>query len=402
MKQMLMHVEGDTMQTAVLENGQLTEFFMERSGGASLVGNIYKGKIVNVLPGMDAAFVDIGTGKNAFLYIDDMLHPHADKQPANKPSIRELAQPGQDMIVQVVKDPLGGKGARVTTHFNLPGRWLVYLPFADYVGVSKKVSSEVERERLRVAGERIRLDEEGIIIRTAADGEALESLQVDVSKLRERWRMIGVKAAGAVAPAMLHCEEGLLHRVIRDTFSSDMDELWIDHSARFGEAAGLLRDISPALEGRVKLYRGGGGRGIFQEFRVSEQIETAFSKRIPLQSGGYLIWEETEALTVVDVNTGKFTGSDNLEDTVFRTNLEAAALIGRLLRVRDVGGIVIIDFIDMEKEDSRSKVLARMAEEAKRDGTKTSIVGWTRLGLMEITRKKARESAGRHLIQGTL
>lgn len=399
MKQMLMHVEGDTLQTAVLENGLLTEFFMERSGGASLVGNIYKGKVVNVLPGMDAAFVDIGIGKNAFLYIDDMLHPHADKQPKNKPAIRELAQPGQDLIVQVVKDPLSGKGARVTTHFNLPGRWLVYLPFADYVGVSKKVASEAERERLRVAGERIRQGEEGIIMRTAAEGEELESLQADVSKLRERWRTIGEKGAGAVAPAMLHCEEGLLHRVIRDTFSSDMDELWIDHSVRFGEAAELLRDISSSFDGRVKLYRGGGGRGIFQEFRVSEQIEAAFSKRIPMQSGGYLIWEETEALTVVDVNTGKFTGSDNLEDTVFRTNLEAATLIGRLLRVRDVGGIVIVDFIDMEREESRSKVLARMAEEARRDGTKTSIVGWTRLGLMEITRKKARVNAGHHLAQ---
>lgn len=399
MKQMLMHVEGDTLQTAVLENGQLTEFFMERSGGASLVGNIYKGKVVNVLPGMDAAFVDIGIGKNAFLYIDDMLHPHADKQPKNKPAIRELAQPGQDLIVQVVKDPLGGKGARVTTHFNLPGRWLVYLPFADYVGVSKKVASDAERERLRAAGERLRLTEEGIIMRTAAAGENLESLQADVAKLRERWRTIGEKAVNAVAPAMLHCEEGLLHRVIRDTFSHDMDELWIDHSARYAEAAELLRDISPAFDGRVKLYRGGGGRGIFQEFRVSEQIETAFSKRIPMESGGYLIWEETEALTVIDVNTGKFTGSDNLEDTVFRTNLEAASLIGRLLRVRDVGGIVIIDFIDMERDDSRSKVLARMVEEARRDGTKTSIVGWTRLGLMELTRKKSRENAGRQLAE---
>ncbi|WP_246608560.1 Rne/Rng family ribonuclease [Paenibacillus agaridevorans] len=399
MKQMLMHVDGDTLQTAVLENGQLTDFLMERSSGASLVGNIYKGKIVNVLPGMDAAFVDIGIGKNAFLYIDDMLHPHADKQPKNKPPIRELAQPGQDIIVQVVKDPLGGKGARVTTHFNLPGRWLVYLPFADYVGVSKKVASETERERLRIAGERLKLDEEGIIMRTAAEGEELESLQADVSKLRERWRSIGDKAIHAVAPAILHCEEGLLHRVIRDTFSSDMDELWIDHSARFGEATELLKDISPAFDGRVKLYRGGGGRGLFQEFRVAEQIETAFSRRIPMGSGSYLIWEETEALTVIDVNTGKFTGSDNLEDTVFRTNLEAASLIGRLLRVRDVGGIVIIDFIDMEREESRSKVLARLVEEALRDGTKTSIVGWTRLGLMELTRKKARMGASHHLAQ---
>lgn len=398
MKQMLMHVEGDSLQTAVLKDGCLDEFFMERSGGGSLVGNVYKGRVVNVLPGMEAAFVDIGLGKNAFLYIDDMLHPHADKQPKPKPAVTDIARPGQELIVQVVKDPLGGKGARVTTHFNLAGRWLVYMPSAGYVGVSKRIDSEAERERLRLLGERLRLEDEGIIMRTAAEGEGEESLDADVGKLRELWRAVEGRAADAKAPAMLHCEAGLMHRVVRDSLKLDMDEVWIDSPSRFEEASKLLSDMTPKLKERLRLYEPNGNHGsLFQSFGVSAQIEEAFARRIPMKNGGYLIWEETEALTVIDVNTGKYTGTDNLEDTVFRTNLEAAALISRLLRVRDVGGFVIIDFIDMQQEESKSKILSKMMEEARRDGTKCTIVGWTRLGLMELTRKKARENAIRQM-----
>lgn len=392
MKQMLMHVDGDALQTAVLQDGKLVEFFMERSGGASLVGNVYKGKIVNVLPGMEAAFVDIGLGKNAFLYIDEMLHPNADKQPKHKPSVTELARPGQELVVQVVKDPLRGKGARVTTHFNLAGRWLVYMPQADYVGISKRISSEAERERLRSLGERLRRKEEGIIMRTAAEGEEEEALESDVFRLRELWESVEERAAELHAPALLHSEAGLLQRVVRDTLTQDIDEIWIDNPLVFPEAAKLLERMAPALKDRLRLYKHGGAQALFQEFRVTTQVEEAFSRRIPMENGGYLIWEETEALTVIDVNTGKYTGTDNLEDTVFRTNLEAAELIARLLRVRDVGGIVIIDYIDMQQDDSRAKILARMTEEARQDSTKCTIVGWTKLGLMELTRKKAREN----------
>ncbi|WP_243643911.1 Rne/Rng family ribonuclease [Paenibacillus pinisoli] len=398
MKQMLMHIEGDALQTAVLRDGCLDEFFMERTGGASLVGNVYKGRVVNVLPGMEAAFVDIGLGKNAFLYIDDMLHPHADKQPKQKPAVADIAWPGQELVVQVVKDPLGGKGARVTTHFNLAGRWLVYMPSAGYVGVSKRIGSEAERERLRVLGERLRRDDEGIIMRTAAEGEAEESLDADVGKLRDLWRAVEARAAESKAPAMLHSEAGLMHRVVRDSLMLDIDEVWIDSPSRLDEASRLLRDMAPVMKERLRLYTPDGNTGdLFQSFGVSAQIEEAFGRRIPMRNGGYLIWEETEALTVIDVNTGKYTGTDNLEDTVFRTNLEAAVLISRLLRVRDVGGIVIIDFIDMQQEDSKSKILNKMTEEARRDGTKCTIVGWTRLGLMELTRKKARDNAIRQI-----
>ncbi|MCR2802637.1 Rne/Rng family ribonuclease [Paenibacillus soyae] len=397
MKQMLMHVDGDALRTAVLQDGKLVEFFMERSGGGSLVGNVYKGRVVNVLPGMEAAFVDIGLGKNAFLYIDDMLHPNADKQPKQKPSVTELAKSGQEIIVQVVKDQLGGKGARVTTHFNLAGRWLVYMPRADYVGVSKRINGDAERERLKALGERLRRDEEGIIMRTAAEGEEAAALESDVFMLRELWQSVSSRASAVRAPALLHSEAGLLHRVVRDSLTRDIDEIWIDSPSIFSEAKKLLTNMAPALKERLRLYKGTGAFGLFQEFRVSEQIEEAFSRRVPMSSGGYLIWEETEALTVIDVNTGKYTGTNNLEDTVYRTNLEAAELISRLLRVRDVGGIVIIDFIDMQQEESRSKIYARMTEEAKRDGTKCTIVGWTKLGLMELTRKKVRENAGKQI-----
>ncbi len=393
MKQLLLHVEDNSLQTAVVQDGVLIQFYMERSAGSSLVGNVYLGKIVNVLPGMEAAFVDIGLGKNAFLYIDDLLHPHADKQPRQKPAIQDIARPGQVVAVQIVKDPIGGKGARVTTHFNLPGRYLVYMPEAGYVGVSKKIGSESERERLRLIGESIRQGQEGIIMRTAAVGESEEALSSDAGKLRRLWDHIVTKTTASNAPSQLHVEAGLLHRVIRDTVASDIGEIWIDHEAKFQEAQSLLGEMAPALKERLKLYIPQDGRELFRYFDVEEQLETAFARKIPLASGGYLIWEETEALTVIDVNTGKFTGNNSLEDTVYRTNLEAAELIPRLLRIRDVGGIVIIDFIDMERDESRSSILARMMEEAKEDGTKCSIVGWTRLGLMELTRKKSREAA---------
>lgn len=392
MKQMLLHVQGEMLQTAVLENGRLVEFFMETSNASSLVGNVYKGRVVNVLPGMQAAFVDIGLSKNAFLYIDELLNPHLEKQPKQKPSIQDLVTPGQELLVQVMKEPLGGKGARVTTHFSLPGRWMVYMPNADYVGVSKKIGAESERTRLRNIGEKLRRGEEGIILRTAAAGETELALNSDVSQLRELWELIIDKIAVAEAPAELHREAGLMRRAVRDTLTMDMDEIWIDDTSRFVEASALLEEMTPLLVKRLKSYEPKKGIPLFDAYRVSDQIERDFERRIPLNCGGHLIWEETEALTVIDVNTGKFTGSLDLEDTVFRTNMEAADEIARLLRVRDVGGIIIVDFIDMGEEAHRDQVMQRLMEKARNDQTKSTILGWTRLGLLELTRKKAREN----------
>lgn len=397
MKQMLMHVQGEMLQTAVLQNGVLVDFFMERSKISGLVGNIYKGRVVNVLPGMQAAFVDIGLSKNAYLYIDELLHPHLDKQPEQKTPIQELIRPGQELLVQVMKEPLGGKGARVTTHFTLPGRWLVYMPNADYVGVSKKISSEQERSRLRIVGEQLKQREEGIILRTAASGESEQSLSADVSQLRELWEGIAIRSIEAKAPTEIHHEAGLMRRMVRDTLTVEMDEIWIDDADRFQEAAALLEEMTPKLKDRIKLYVQNSSLSLFEAYRVNGQVTTAFGSRIPLANGGHLIWEETEALTVIDVNTGKFIGTSDLEDTVFRTNMEAADEIARLLRVRDVGGIIIIDFIDMEHDENRDQVMQRLTDKARSDQTKCSILGWTRLGLLELTRQKARENAVQQL-----
>ncbi|NIK75961.1 ribonuclease G [Paenibacillus castaneae] len=399
MKQMLLHVHGEMLQTAVLENGRLVEFFMETSKASSLVGNVYKGRVVNVLPGMQATFVDIGLSKNAFLYIDELLDPHLEKQPKPKPLIQDLVKPGQEIIVQVMKEPFGGKGARVTTHFTLPGRWLVYMPNADYVGVSKKIAAESERTRLRGIGEKLRQSGEGIILRTAAGGESESSLHGDVSQLRALWQVIMEQVDASQAPAELHREAGLMIRTVRDTLTMDMDEIWIDDSDRFEEASALLQEMTPLLRERLKRYESKKGAALFDAYRVTEQISRDFERRISLECGGHLIWEETEALTVIDVNTGKFTGTSGLEDTVFRTNLEAADEIARLLRVRDVGGIIIIDFIDMGEEEHREKVMHRLIEKARNDQTKCTVLGWTRLGLLELTRKKARENAVHQLTE---
>jgi len=285
----------------------------------------------------------------------------------------------------------------VTTHFTLPGRWLVYMPHADYVGVSKKISSEQERSRLRIVGEQLKQREEGIILRTAASGESEQSLSADVSQLRELWEGIAVRSMEAKAPAELHHEAGLMRRIVRDTLTVDMDEIWIDDASRFQEAAALLQEMTPKLKDRIKLYKHDSGLSLFDAYRVNGQVTTAFGSRIPLANGGHLIWDETEALTVIDVNTGKFIGTSDLEDTVFRTNMEAADEIARLLRVRDIGGIIIIDFIDMEHEGNREQVMHRLTEKARSDQTKCSILGWTRLGLLELTRQKARENAVQQL-----
>jgi len=392
MKQLVVHAERQMVEAAVLQDGRLVDYDAERTADRQGAGNIYKGRVVNVLPGMQAAFVDIGQGKNAFLYIDDVLDPHLEKQPVEKPSISQLLQKGQELIVQVTKEPLNGKGARVTTHFTLPGRWLVYMPNADYVGVSKKIASEQERSRLRTAGEELRRPGDGLILRTAAEGESIDALRADLTFLQELWDGIASRAQEAPCPSELHREAGLTTRLVRDYLDADTDEIWVDDEAAGEEIARLVRKMAPQLADRIKAYAGGSG-GLFDHFGVSRQLDKAFARRILLPNGGDLVWDQTEALTVVDVNTGRFTGTSSLEDTVYRTNLEAAEEIARLLRLRDAGGIIIVDFIDMESEAHKMEVLGRLEQLARHDRTKCHVVGWTRLGLVEITRKKARENA---------
>jgi len=391
MKQMLIHKEADYTVLALLEDGQVMQTDIDRPGGKQSAGNIYKGRVVNVLPGMQAAFVDIGQGKNAFLFIDELLEPNRADRGGPKPSITELVRAGQQLIVQITKEPIDGKGARVTTNIALPGRCMVYMPEADYVGVSRKISPEEARERLRTAGERLRRPGEGLIIRTIAHEAALDELQQEVASLRETWTTIRQAAGHAEAPAELYGGNTLPQRVVAELMSRQADEVWIDDAETYASVAAMLR-LRPD-GGTSPLRRYEEPDDMLVRFGVLEQLDRAYARRVRLPSGGELVWDQTEALTVIDVNTGKFVGTHMLEDTVYHTNLEAAVAIARLLRLRDTGGIILIDFIDMELEQHRSAVKQRLEQELANDKTQSHILGWTRLGLLEMTRQKKRENA---------
>lgn len=391
MRQMIVHCEHETIQMALIEDGRLAEFAVERSREQSVVGSFYKGRVVNVLPGMQAAFVDIGLKKNAFLYIDDVLHPHLEKQPKQKPSISQLLSAGQELTVQVMKEPRGGKGARVTTHFSLPGRCMVYMPTADYVAVSKKIGRESERARLKSIGEQLRTDEEGIIIRTVSEDEPLEFISGDLEYLRKEWTRILEKAESSSAPALLHRDLGMLQRFIRDSFDPLHDELVIDSKLKGEETKSYLKETVPGIEPKVTYHTEGGP--IFQAYGLDEQMKTGFARKITLPEGVTIVVDQTEAMTIVDVNTAKYIGGDNFEETVLKTNLLAAQEIARILRLWDIGGIIIVDFIDMDREEHRQQVVSVMEAVMRKDRTKSFVVGWTRLGLLEMTRKKARENS---------
>ncbi|CAM3084353.1 Rne/Rng family ribonuclease [Paenibacillus sediminis] len=397
MKQMIVHCQPDVTQMALMENGKLVEFATERSQGGGLVGSFFKARVVNVLPGMQAAFVDIGQKKNAFLYIDDVLPPHLEKQPKVKPSITQLLHVGQDIIVQIAKEPLGTKGARVTTHYSLPGRWIVYMPYADYVAVSKKIERESERYRLKQLGEELRHDGEGLIFRTLTEDVHSHLIAADLDLLRKQWFNILQLAESSISPARLHQDLSMLQRLIRDAYTPYTDELILDNKVQAEEAAAFLQAMIPEANPKIAVYQQ--DEPIFITYGVQAALEKDLQRKVWLPSGGYIVWDQTEALTVIDVNTGKFTGGDNLEETVFQTNLQAAAEIARLIRLRDVGGIIIVDFIDMELEKHRNEIVELLEQMMKKDRTKSHVVGWTKLGLLEMTRKKVREETGSFLSQ---
>ncbi|GIP45494.1 hypothetical protein J45TS6_39530 [Paenibacillus sp. J45TS6] len=391
MKQMIVHCQPNITQMALLERGKVVEYAAERTGERGLLGSFFKGRVVNVLPGMQAAFVDIGQKKNAFLYIDDVLHPHLDKQPEVKPSITELLHVGQEIIVQVFKEPVGGKGPRVTTHYALPGRYIVYMPLAGYVAVSKRIAKESERNRLKTMSEKCRTEKEGMIIRTVSESESLESIDGDLIQLRKQWERIQFKAETSNAPRLLHRDLSIVQRFIRDSYTEGGDEFVIDDEQRAKEAAAYFLEMVYSEIPKIHVYHG--NQTVFDAYGVQEQLEKDFKRKVWLGGGGYVVIDHTEALTVIDVNTGKYIGGRNLEETVTATNLQAAVEIARLIRLRDIGGIIIIDFIDMEKEENRSSVLQTLEVEIKKDRTKSVVIGWTRLGLLELTRKKVREES---------
>lgn len=391
MKRILVQCDEDITQVAVLEHGKLVEFYKgDREQNGQLAGNIYIGRVVRVPQGMQAAFVDVGLDKNVFLYIDDLLPAHLEKQPKEKPPIHDLVKVGQTIMVQVVKEPVGGKGARVTTHFSIPGRFGVFMPLADYIGVSRKIESAAERERLKKIAERQLKPGEGFIVRTARMGEAEEALAADLSEPRLRWRLIeqaGLQT-GAV-PRRIYTDLEMPPRLVRDLFRDDVTELVVNSQSAYQQIEAYVMPGTPMLTKRIRYEA---EPYLLNRHGVMDQLEQGLKRKVWLDNGSYLIIDRTEALTVFDVNTGKYTGSVDLERTAFDTNMAAAREIARFLRLRDIGGLIVIDFIDMASEDYRQQVQDELAREASKDRTKTVVVGWTKLGLVELTRKKVRES----------
>ena len=396
LKEIIVNIGEEETRVAVLEDRVPVEIYIERSVNQRLVGNIYKGRVENVLPGMQAAFVNIGLEKNAFLYVEDALpaRPPAPDGDGHREStigvnITDILKQGQEILVQIVKEPIGTKGPRVTTHITIPGRYLVLMPTVDYIGISRRIESEKERERLKELASRVKPEGMGLIVRTVAEGVGEEGLRYDVNLLVKLWRKILNRAAHRPAPSVVHRDLELVQRVLRDVFTEDVDRLIIDSRFEYEKVLDLLDITGPALKVKVFLDE---RENIFEEYGIEQEIEKALRRKVWLKCGGYIVIDQAEALTAIDVNTGKYVGSTNLEDTVLKTNVEAAREIARQLRLRNIGGIIIVDFIDMAEEAHRQQVIQVLEEEIKKDKTKTNILGITQLGLVEMTRKKVRPS----------
>lgn len=397
-KEIVVDVNTDQVRVAMLEDRELVEIYVEKINNERIVGNIYKGKVANVLPGMQAAFVDIGLGKNAFLYAGDINLNLESSGPEDeelleglkRTSIKDMLKVGQEILVQVIKEPIGTKGARVSSNITIPGRFLVLMPTVDYVGISRRIEKEEERARLKTLAESIRPPHTGIIVRTVAEGVGRDELKADMDFLMHQWEEILQKQKKCSSPKLIYKDMNLIARIVRDLFTPEVSKFYINDSSEYKRIQEFLSEVSPQLKERVSIYRG--QEEIFEYFNIEAEIDRALQRKVWLRCGGYIVIDRTEALTAIDVNTGKFVGSVDLEDTVLKTNLEAAREIGRQLRLRDIGGIIIIDFIDMTSQEHQKMVLSALAEALKKDRTRAHILGLTQLGLVEITRKKVRQS----------
>jgi ribonuclease G len=388
-KEILVSVEVLEQTVAVLEDGKVAEVYLGRPSHRSIAGNIYKGVVDNVLPGMEASFVDVGLEKNGFLYVDEIVVPELEGKRHGK-RIQELISRGQEVLVQAVKDPMGTKGARLTTEISLPGRFLVYTPYGDAIGVSRRLEDE-ERERLKEICKGLELPEGGLIVRTAAEGASAEELSGDLKLLLKLWSTIRGRAARTKAPALVYQEAELPLRIVRDLFIRDFKRVVVDHERTYRKIVAYLKRTSPELAARVERYKG--KEPLLEKSGVLEAVNSTLSRRVDLPSGGYLVFDYAEAFTVIDVNTGRFVGgrgkSSNarLEDTITKNNLEAVTEVVRQLRLRDIGGIIVIDFIDMANPKNRQLVEAALNAELARDRTKTYVVEISPLGLVEMTRQ---------------
>jgi ribonuclease G len=388
-EEILINVTPPETRVALIENGVVQELIIERSGHRGLVGNIYKGRVCRVLPGMQAAFIDIGLDRAAFLHASDIVQTGETRTD----SIDDLVREGGEIVVQVVKDPLGTKGARLTTNLSIPSRFLVFMPSMRNVGVSQKIEDEVERARLREILLRC-VDEEdlpgGFIARTVADGADEFPLRADLKFLLRLWDSIRERAAAAGPRELIHEDLPLALRTLRDLLGQGVDKIRIDSRSTWERALGFAGQFIPDMASRVEYYPG--ERPIFELYGVEDEVQKALERKVELKSGGHLVIDQTEAMTTIDVNTGAFVGHRNLEETIFKTNLEAAQAICRQLRLRNLGGIIIIDFIDMTDEDHKRQVLRALEKCLARDHAKTHISEVSSLGLVEMTRKRTRES----------
>lgn len=411
-EEILINVTPRETRVALVENGMLQELHIERASRRGVVGNVYKGRVQRVMPGMQAAFVEIGLERAAFLHASDILRLPQEPAEGNAPtegeatapppqptpSIASLVHEGQEIVVQVVKDPIGGKGARLTTQISIPSRYLVLLPYSRVIGVSARIEDEAERTRLKsIMAGLVNGSGMGYIVRTNAEGQEAEALAEDVDYLQRAWKIIREASAGSRVGQSIYDDLTLPLRGLRDLMSREVDKVRVDSRETFERMQAFARQFMPDLADRVEHYTG--ERPVFDLYGVEDEIQRAMLKEVPLKSGGHLIVDQTEAMTTIDVNTGSFLGQRNLEETVYRTNLEAAQSVARQLRLRNLGGIIIIDFIDMTDDEHKRQVLRTLEKGLARDHARTAVYDFSPLGLVEMTRKRTTESLERQLCE---
>jgi len=409
--ELIINASSQEIRVALLEGGTVVEVHIERKNDRSIMGNIYRGRVVKVLPGMQAAFVDIGLERAAFLYVTDvyssireyhqMLEEGWEEQDGlefesgtsflnEPPQIEDVVCEGQELLVQVSREPLGTKGTRITAHITLPGRYLVFMPTVNHVGVSRRIRDEAERYKLRDMVLRIRPSDTGFIVRTASEGAQEEELKNDMDLLIKMWENIRHKNEAATAPSLIHSDLNMILRVIRDLMTADVKRVIVDSKEEYEQITQFVKSYMPRMRCNIDLYEE--GTPIFDVYGIEMELDKALKRKVWLKSGGYILIEMTEALTAIDVNTGKFVGRRNLEDTILKTNLEAAKEIAYQLRLRNIGGIIIIDFIDMEKESDREMVYQALELALKKDRAKSNILKISEFGLVQMTRKRTREN----------
>lgn len=391
-EEILININPQETRVAVVENGMLQEVFIERARKRGIVSNIYKGKVCRVLPGMQAAFIEIGLEKAAFLHASDIYSANHNAVENEHPNITELVTDGQQELVQVIKDPLGSKGARLTTHITIPARFLVYMPYSNHIGVSQKIDDVEERERLKTLVEKVSSEVEsgGFIVRTVAEGIDEAAIKADVLFLQKLWASINERAKTTNARGIVYEDFSLSMRAVRDMVGTSVDKIRIDSKEHYEKTTKFVSKFIPELLSGIEYYSG--PRPIFDIYSIEDEIQKSLQPKVQLKSGGHLVIDQTEAMTTVDVNTGAFVGHRNLEETIFKTNLEATVAIARQLRLRNLGGIIIIDFIDMINDEHKDQVLRALERGLEKDHAKSHISEVSSLGLVQMTRKRTRES----------